>query len=182
MNHIEELAEDLAGSMRRARQLAAEELADMAKENPAAVIPVVPALVDALNRPEASTRANCLAALTACTPLAAAACEEGIAGAGEAMFDEESALVRLRATEFLCALGSLNPEESLKVWGLIDEGIQCFHGDAGFQEMLTAIVAFSAADIAPEVKAALKDRMAYDAENARGALQRKAAQIMANVK
>ena len=48
--------------------------------------------------------------------------------------------------------------------------------------MLTAVLVFSQGKLAPEVKKALAKTMAFDAENSRGLLQRKAKRIIENVK
>ena len=68
-----------------------------------------------------------------------------------------------------------------RVWPLIDEGIQCYHGDMEFQDMLVAVVDFSAGSLSSRVKGELAARMKFDAANGRGALKRRAAQILENV-
>ena len=47
--------------------------------------------------------------------------------------------------------------------------------------MLLAITEFSLGDLSPSVKAALAERMKFDAANAKGPLKARAAQIVANV-
>ena len=47
--------------------------------------------------------------------------------------------------------------------------------------MLTAVIDFSKGKLADEVKASLADRMSFDAENAKGALQRRAQQVIDNL-
>ena len=66
---------------------------------------------------------------------------------------------------FLCRLGSTTENRSQKVWPLIDEAIQCYHGDIEFQEMLVAVIAFSEGKLADEVAEELKSRMAFDAKS-----------------
>ncbi len=66
------------------------------------------------------------------------------------------------------------------MWSLIDEGIQCWHGDLEFQDMLIAVNDFSQGKLAPEVKAALAERMRFDATNGRGMLKKRAIQIVEN--
>ena len=97
------------------------------------------------------------------------------------MFDEESGPVRLAAMRFLCRLGATTENRSERVWPLIDEGIQCYHGDMEFQDMLVAVVDFSAGSLSSRVKGELAARMKFDAANGRGALKRRAAQILENV-
>ncbi len=47
--------------------------------------------------------------------------------------------------------------------------------------MLTAVIDFSAGKLAPSVKDELGARMAFDASNGKGALKRRAQQIVDNV-
>ena len=73
------------------------------------------------------------------------------------------------------------PERSVEVWPLIDEAIQCYHGDLEFGDMLVAVVEYSQGKLSDSVKAALAERMAFDAANSKGSLQRRAQQILDNV-
>lgn len=82
---------------------------------------------------------------------------------------------------FLCKLGATTEKRSEKVWPLIDEGIQCYHGDLEFQDMLLAVIDFSQGKLDGSVKSALADRMRFDAENGKGMLRRRANQIIENV-
>ena len=50
-----------------------------------------------------------------------------------------------------------------------------------FQDMLVAVVDFSAGSLSSRVKGELAARMKFDAANGRGALKRRAAQILENV-
>ena len=176
-----ELAEALSGGSRRARQNAASALAIVAKEAPEMLVPQGSAFVDALNRPEAQTRWECLDILTALVDYDSRTCDKAVPGAEAALFDEESGPVRLAAMRFLCKLGATTENRSEKVWPLIDEAIQCWHGDLEFQDMLVAVVDFSAGKLALRVKEELRDRMKFDAENGKGALKRRAQQIVENV-
>ncbi|MBQ6454752.1 MAG: hypothetical protein IJJ32_01510 [Eggerthellaceae bacterium] len=175
------LAEDLEGASRRARQSAASVFARQAKEDPESVLPYGASFVDALHRPEAQTRWECLDALTQLVPLDSRLCDKAIVGAESALFDEDSGTVRLAAMRFLCALGATTQKRSEKVWPYIDEDIQCYHGDLEFQDMLNAVMNFSAGKISAHVKEQLLARMAFDAENGKGALGRKAQAIIANL-
>ena len=87
----------------------------------------------------------------------------------------------MAAMRFLCRLGSTTENRSQKVWPLIDEAIQCYHGDIEFQEMLVAVIAFSEGKLADEVAEELKSRMAFDAKSGRGVLKKRAAQIVENL-
>lgn len=176
-----ELTEALSGGSRRARQNAASALAIVAKGAPETLVPHGSAFVDALNRPEAQTRWECLDILTSLVDHDSRTCDKAVAGAEAALFDEESGPVRLAAMRFLCKLGATTENRSEKTWPLIDEAIQCWHGDMEFQDMLVAVVDFSAGKLAPQVKEELGDRMKFDSENGKGALRRRAKQIVDNV-
>ena len=178
---LEELVQQLSEGSRRTRQIAASAISLIAKSDAEMLKDYVDAIVDALNRPEAQTRWECLETLVLLVDYDARACGKAVAEAESALFDEESGPVRLAAVRFLCRYGATTPTRSEKVWPLLDEGIQCYHGDLEFGDMLIAIVDFSAGKIAPSVKKALADRMAFDAENAKGSLQRRAKLIVENV-
>ncbi|MEC4176982.1 hypothetical protein VIN30_11035 [Adlercreutzia sp. R7] len=175
---IAALTETLAAGSRRDRQQAARIIAGVARENAELLVPFAPSLVDALERPEAQTRWECLDALAQLVPADARGCEKAIPGAEAALFDEDSGPLRLAAMRFLCRLGATTEKRSEKVWSLIDEGIQCYHGDLEFQDMLVAVIDFSQGKLAPEVKTGLADRMRFDATNGRGMLKKRAAQIV----
>lgn len=175
------LIEALSGGSRRMRQNAAAALALTVKEHPDVLVPYGSEIVDALNRPEAQTRWECLDILTTLVDLDSRTCDKAVSGAEACLFDEESGPVRLAAMRFLCNLGSTTENRSERVWPLINEGIQCYHGDLEFQDMLVAVTDFSVGKLAPEVREELAARMKFDAENGKGALKRRAAQIVANV-
>ena len=177
---LNELIEALSGGSRRGRQQAAKVIAAVAAANSEILVPHAAALVDALERPEAQTRWECLDTLAQLVPLDGRTCEKAVPGAETALFDEDSGPLRLAAMRFLCRLGATTEKRSEKVWPLIDEGIQCWHGDLEFQDMLIAIIDFSQGKLAPEVKAALADRMRFDATNGRGILKKRAIQIVEN--
>ena len=178
---LNELVEALSGGSRRERQNAASALALIAKEAPEALSSQSSAFVDALNRPEAQTRWESLDILTELVDCDSRTCDKAVAGAEAALFDEESGPVRLAAMRFLCKLGATTENRSEKVWPLIDEAIQCCHGDLEFQDMLVAVVDFSAGKLAPQVKEELGSRMKFDADNGKGPLKRRAKQIVDNV-
>lgn len=176
-----ELTDALSGGSRRARQNAASALAIVAKESPETLVVHGSAFVDALNRPEAQTRWECLDILTMLVDRDSRTCDRAVPGAEAALFDEESGLVRLAAMRFLCRLGATTENRSEKVWPLIDEAIQCWHGDLEFQDMLIAVADFSTGKLTPLVKEELESRMKFDAENGKGALRRRARQIVENI-
>ena len=177
----EELVADLSGSSRRARQDAAAVFAQIAKVDPEILVPYIDDFIDALKRPEAQTRWENLEVLTTLVPLASKSCDKALADAETALFDEENGFVRLAALRFLCKLGATTAMRSEKVWPLLDEAIQCHHGDYEYQDMLIALIGFSEGKIAPSVKEGLKERMAFDAEKSKGALKRPSQQIIDNL-
>ena len=178
---LKELVEALSDGSRRGRQQAAKVIAGVAAENPEIIVPFASDLVDALERPEAQTRWECLDALTYVVPFDSRPCDKAIPGAEAALFDEDSGPLRLAAMRFLCKLGATTEKRSEKVWPLIDEGIQCYHGDVEFNDMLNAVAEFATGKLSEHVKEALVERMSFDAHNGRGALKRKAQTIIDNV-
>lgn len=178
---MEHMVEFLDGDSRRKRQKAASILDMAAHMEPDKLQPYIGDLIDALDRPEAQTRWESLEALAMLVKVDSRACDRALDGAEAALFDEDNGLLHLGAVRFLCALGATTEKRSEKVWPLLDEAIQCYHGDPEFQEMLVAVTDFSAGKLAPEVKEQLKMRMSFDAENGKGALKARASQIVANL-
>ncbi len=178
---IQSYIETLSSDNRRERQQAASAIAVMAKENPAKMSEFIGGILDALDRPEAQTRWEALDALTELVSVDSRNCEKAIVGAENALFDEDSGPLRLAAMRFLCKLGATTEARSEKVWGLVDEGIQCYHGDLEFQDMLVAVIDFSAGKLAPSVAEELAARMKFDAENGKGTLKKRATQIEENL-
>ena len=179
---LAELAEQLSVGTRRSRQTAAAALSIVAKADPALLKDHTLLLVDALNRPEAQTRWECLDALTLLVDIDSRQCEKAIEEAEGSLFDEESGPVRLSAMRFLCKIGATTPTRSKKVWPMVDEAIQCYHGDLEFNDMLAALTDFSAGKLDASVKQGLADRMSFDAENSKGTLKKRAIQIIDNVR
>ena len=177
-----ELVKQLSGTSRRERQIAASAIHQVAKINSKRLVDHTEVLIEALNRPEAQTRWECLEALTYLIEHDSRTCGKAIPEAEASLFDEESGPVRLAAMRFLCKLGATTALRSEKVWPLIDEGIQCYHGDFEFNDMLVAITDFSAGKLSDNVKAGLKDRMSFDAESGKGSMKRKAQVIIDNLK
>lgn len=171
----------LTGSTRRNRQNAASVLAQVSKINPELLVPYVDSLVEALDNSEAQTRWECLEALVEMVSYDSRACDKAIAGAEASLFDEENGTVRLSALRFLCALGATTENRSEKVWPLLDEAIQCYHGDYEYQDMLIALLAFSEGKLSESVKKGLVERVAFDSKNSKGALQRRSQQIIENL-
>ena len=162
---LEDLVERLSDRSRRRRQEAAHLLAVAAREDAEFLAPFSEELVDALYRPEAQTRWEVLTALTELAKIEADACDDAFDGAEASLFDEASATVRLAAFIFLAALGSTSPDRSDRTWPLLDEAIQCYHGDPEYHDMLVSLIGFAKGDISEDTRKALASRVAFDAEN-----------------
>ena len=172
------LVDSLRGESRRARQFSATIIAQIAREKPEVLVTDISSIVDALHRPEAQTRWEALDALYELVGLGTDECAKAIDGAEVSLYDEDSGPARLSAFRFLCALGSKDSKLAAKVWPNIDEGIQCYHGDPEFQDMLNELVLFAQATDNPKVCAELAERMSFDATNGKGPLKRKATIIV----
>ena len=179
--YIEGLIEDLSSESRRLRQNAALELNYCCVDSASIVLPESQALIDALDVPETRTRWAVLEAFSKLVAQDASLCEPALASVENALFDETSGPLHLSSMRFLCNAGRQNPQTSDLVWPLIDEAIQCFHGDQEFPDMLTLLVDFSMGNLSDETKKGFSERMMFDAQNNRGYVQRKAQLIVDNL-
>ncbi|NTU89539.1 MAG: hypothetical protein HGA54_06510, partial [Actinobacteria bacterium] len=149
---LAELVEAVSGDNRRLRQKCAGGLALISHTNPELLVPYSHELADALYRPEAQTRWEVLEALTNIVPLDARATDKAVAGAETSLYDEDSGTARLAAFRFLTAYGETTENRAERVWPLIDEAIQCYHGDPEFQDMLTSVLSFAKGKASKKVK------------------------------
>jgi hypothetical protein len=169
----------LAGDDRRARQAAASVVHELALHDARLLKPHAEELADALHRPESQTRWEVLGTFEKLVPVDGRLVDKALGGAEAALHDEESGVVRLAAFRLLCAYGATTEKRSERVWPLIDEAIRCYHGDAEFPAMLSGVTRLVTGASADSVKAAAAERMAFDAENAKGLLKRRASRIVA---
>lgn len=176
---LKEIIEALAGDERRARQAAASVVHGIAEIDPAVLKPYAGELADALHRPESQTRWEVLGTFEKLVEVDARLVDKALPGAETALHDEESGVVRLAAFRLMCAYGATTAHRSERVWPLVDEAIRCYHGDAEFPAMLTSVIDMVTGNASDEVKLAAADRMAFDAENAKGLLKRRASSIVA---
>lgn len=176
------LVEELGSSSRRHRQDVSHRIAEVAKTEPELLAPHIDALVDALYRPEAQTRWEVLDALAALAPTHADEVAAAYDGAEASLFDDGSAMVRLAAFLFLCALGATSPERSDQVWSLLDEAIQCYHGDAEYHDMLVGLLDFAHGSVSGATKKALGGRVSFDAKNGSGYIKQLSGDIAAACK
>jgi hypothetical protein len=172
------LVDNLSTDKRRVRQFSASAVNAVSEINPELLSAHVYDIADALHRPEAQTRWECLEALSNIARLDPSACDSALTGAEVALYDEESGSLRLAALRFLCVYGATQVKRAEKVWPLIDEAIQLYHGDAEFSDMLIAITAFAGGHIGKKVKQALAERMSFDAEHSKKQLKYAAMQII----
>jgi hypothetical protein len=172
------LVENLSTEARRIRQFSAAAIGVISESDPEILVVHIPPIVDALHRPEAQTRWESLEVLTRVVSYDPTACDEAVLGAEGSLYDEESGTARLAAVRFLCAYGALDAKRSARVWPLLDEAIQCYHGDPEFQDMLISVISFAGGKIGKDVRSSLASRMDFDAANGRGALKRRATQIV----
>lgn len=179
---VDELIEDLAGPSRRRRQEVGLTIAAIAHAKPELLENRIDALVDALYRPEAQTRWEVLDALTELASLYGEKTFGAFEGAETALFDEGSATVRLAAFLFLCRYASVAPERSDEAWPLLDEAIQCFHGDAEYHDMLAGLLDMAKGSISTAVSEALAERVSFDAENGISFIKTYSAEIVKALK
>ncbi|MDR3036806.1 MAG: hypothetical protein LBU31_00110 [Coriobacteriales bacterium] len=172
------LVENLSTEVRRVRQFSAAALGTLSESAPETLVTHIVPIVDALHRPEAQTRWESLEMLTRIVSYNPDACDDAVIGAEGSLYDEESGTARLAAVRFLCAYGALDAKRSARVWPLLDEAIQCYHGDPEFQDMLVSVIGFAGGSIGKDVKSSLASRMDFDAKNGRGALKSRASQIV----
>lgn len=174
---ISALFTELKGTGRRRRQEVAHRLAAVAKVDSSLLADHVDDLLEALERPEAQTRWEILTALTEMCPEQADKLAGAFDGAEESLFDDDSATVRLAAFVFLCRYGATSAERSDAAWPLLDEAVQCYHGDAEYRDMLGALLDFARGEASAQTKEALAQRVAFDAENGSGYVKTFSAQI-----
>jgi hypothetical protein len=172
------LVDNLSTDARRVRQFSAAAINSIAEQQPEVLVSYIPQIADALHRPEAQTRWEVLEALSRLVELNPEAADDALSGAEVSLYDEESGSARLAAVRFLSAYGALDNRRSARVWPLLDEAIQCYHGDPEFQDMLVAITGFAGGRLKKEVRVSLASRMEFDAKNSKGSLKRRAGQIV----
>ena len=182
ITELDRLIDELSGPLRRTRQEASHTISQMAKDDPDAIEAqaqrVIEALVDALFRPEAQTRWESLDALAELAPKHPEAVSKAVEGAEASLFDEGSATVRVAAFRLLARIGAASPEASDTVWQLLDEAIQCFHGDQGYRGMLQSLLELVRGDASDACRKALVERISFDAESGRGYVKTCSAEIV----
>lgn len=179
---VDGLMTALSGPRRRLRQDSAHQLALLAHEDASQLLPYVNELIDALYRPEAQTRWEIFDVLGELALINPDAVAEGYDGAEASLFDEGSATVRLAAFRFLCRMGASSPERSDMSWPLLDEAVQCYHGNPEYHDMLLALLEFARGQLSDNAREALIVRVGFDADNAQGFIKAFSTQIVAAAK
>lgn len=175
---IPSFIEKLSGASRRDRQFCARVLALVAKSRPEYLLGHMRDFASALGKPEAQTRWEILDLLTSLIPYDSRGAEIANASAESALFDEESGALRLAAMRYFCVLGASTRMRSQKYWPLINEAIQCYHGDFEFSDMMSALQQFAQGKLDDEVACALYLRLSFDAEFNSGSIKKKAQNII----
>jgi len=168
----------LGGDDRRTRQYAASVIHEVALHDAVLLKPYSDELADALHRPESQTRWEVLGAFDKLVPVDARLVDKALDGAETALHDEESGVVRLAAFRLLTSYGATTARRSERVWPLLSEAVRCYHGDAEFPAMLSGLYRMVSGSAADEVKIAAAELMAFDAENGKGLLKRRATRIV----
>lgn len=176
---LEGLIAALSGSNRKERQNSAHTIALIAREDANVLVPYVDQLVEAIARPEAQTRWEVLDALAAISAVDPAKTERAMEGAEDALYDEESGMLRCTAFRFMSKLASTSSQRATKVWPLLDEALQCFHGDPEFGSMLDAVIEMlQTGEVDHATREAIAGRMTFDAEAGKSPLASRAQRIV----
>lgn len=106
---LEPLIDILEGPDRRARQLSAKLIKEVATLNGELLIPVIKRVIGALHRPEAQTRWEILEALIVLMDLDYKVCARAFDGAEAGLYDEGSKTLRSASFAFFAHLGAKSP-------------------------------------------------------------------------
>jgi len=175
---LAEVVGALSGEDRRTRQYAASVVHEVALHDAALLKPYADELADALHRPESQTRWEVLGAFEKLVAVDARLVDKALDGAETALHDEESGVVRLAAFRLLTTYGATTAHRSDRVWPLLAEAVRCYHGDAEFPAMLSGLYRMVSGAASDEVKLSAAELMAFDAENGKGLLKRRATRIV----
>ena len=165
---LDRVVGDLSVHSRRKRQFAARVIRLLAERDPERVAPYIDDLVEALELSEAQTRWEVLDTLNVLVETHGKEVGAAFEGAETALFDEDSPTLRYSAFRLLCTWGATDRGRSKKVWPIIDEAIQCYHGDMEYRDMLGCLHDFASGKIEGGVAEQLAQRLRFDAENGKG--------------
>lgn len=168
---LEFLLESLSDARRKLRQNSARILRDLALQLPQRLQGKEDVLIDALYRPEAQTRWEILTVLSQFCIQDEELLEQAQEAALDALYDEDSGLVRLAAFKYLLKLSQESAERLEILWPSLEEALQCYHGDNAYRDMLGELRGFATQALPDHLKDALIKRLSFDAEQGRGYLK-----------
>ncbi len=163
---VDRLIDELAGPVRRTRQEAASTLAEMAREHADRLEPDVERVTEALSTPCTAPRRR--RAGRRSMPCGGRHVPPGSWPRRPMRAPRPRCSTRTQSralsTPSACsrAWGASSPELSDKVWPLLDEAIQCFHGDLGTAICSTACLSLPGRIDADASKQALVERISFD--------------------
>ena len=175
---LKELVGELGGANRRRRQDAAHEIARLAKRDVDQLFDYAGDIIDGLDRPEAQTRWELLDALSEMARVDPSCVEEAFGGAEASLFDEDSSIARLAAFRFLTSYGATSGKRSDQVWKILEEAIQCYHGDPEYRDMLGCLLEMAKGTISDQTAQVMRSRVDFDARHGRGYIKAFSAEIV----
>ena len=175
---LKELVGELGGANRRRRQDAAHEIARLAKKDVDQLFDYAGDIIDGLDRPEAQTRWELLDALSEMARVDPGCVEEAFGGAEASLFDEDSSIARLAAVRFLTSYGATSGKRSDQVWKILEEAIQCYHGDPEYRDMLGCLLEMARGTISDQTAQVMRSRVDFDARHGRGYIKAFSAEIV----
>lgn len=175
---LKELVGELGGANRRRRQDAAHEIARLAKKDVDQLFDYAGDIIDGLDRPEAQTRWELLDALSEMARVDPGCVEEAFGGAEASLFDEDSSIARLAAFRFLTSYGATSGKRSEQVWKILEEAIQCYHGDPEYRDMLGCLLEMAKGTISDQTAQVMRSRVDFDARHGRGYIKAFSAEIV----
>lgn len=165
---LKKLVGELGGANRRRRQEAAHEIARLAKKDVDQLFDYAGDIIDGLDRPEAQTRWELLDVLSEMARVDPGCVEEAFGGAEASLFDEDSSIARLAAFRFLTSYGATSGKRSEQVWKILEEAIQCYHGDPEYRDMLGCLLVMAKGTISDRTAQVMRSRVDFDARHGRG--------------
>ena len=175
---LKELVGELGGANRRRRQDAAHEIARLAKRDVDQLFDYAGDIIDGLDRPEAQTRWELRDALSEMARVDPGCVEEAFGGAEASLFDEDSSIARLAAFRFLTSYGATSGKRSDQVWKILEEAIQCYHGDPEYRDMLGCLLEMAKGTISDQTAQVMRSRVDFDARHGRGYIKAFSAEIV----
>ena len=175
---LKELVGELGGANRRRRQDAAHEIARLARRDVDQLFDYAGDIIDGLDRPEAQTRWELLDALSEMARVDPGCVEEAFGGAEASLFDEDSSIARLAAFRFLTSYGATSGKRSDQVWKILEEAIQCYHGDPEYRDMLGCLLEMAKGTISDQTAQVMRSRVDFDARHGRGYIKAFSAEIV----